>query len=144
MIPVFCLWVVFFCLLYFISCIWPVIYRKYYFNLKTVCASPLISEYNIIGYITFIITVFLFSFVWNWNDTLGFQYYLAGGLKILPDRLAAIDNLLGGVSQGPTDKVNEAKRMAGTLMSIIPLLVLYAVLQKQFVEGIEQTGLTGQ
>jgi multiple sugar transport system permease protein len=34
--------------------------------------------------------------------------------------------------------------MAGTLMSIIPLLVLYAVLQKQFVEGIEQTGLTGQ
>lgn len=94
--------------------------------------------------IPIIITVFLFSFVWNWNDTLGFQYYLAGGLKILPDRLAAIDNLLGGVSQGPTDKVNEAKRMAGTLMSIIPLLVLYAVLQKQFVEGIEQTGLTGQ
>ncbi len=94
--------------------------------------------------IPIIITVFLFSFVWNWNDTLGTQYYLAGGLQILPNQLNAIDTLLGGVDKGNKEMVNEAKRMAGTLISIIPLLILYAVLQKQFVEGIEQTGLTGQ
>lgn len=94
--------------------------------------------------IPIIITVFLFAFVWNWNDTLGMQYYLAGGLQILPDQLNAIDTLLGGIDKGNAEMVNEAKRMAGTLISIIPLLILYAVLQKQFVEGIEQTGLTGQ
>ena len=109
-------------------------------------ATPFQTFYHIILKLSLpiIITIFLFSFVWNWNDTLSSQYYLFGGLKILPDQLGAIDNLLGGVSQGPADKVNEAKRMAGTLMSIVPLLILYSFLQKQFVEGIEQTGLTGQ
>lgn len=109
-------------------------------------ASPFQTFYHVILKLSvpIIITVFLFSFVWNWNDTLSQQYYLFGSLKILPDQLAAIDNLLGGAGQGPSEMVNEAKRMAGTLISIIPLLILYSVLQRQFVEGIEQTGLTGQ
>jgi len=109
-------------------------------------ASSIQTFYHIIFKLSvpIIITVFLFSFVWNWNDTLSMRYYLADGLQILPNQLDSIDNLLGGIANGPADKTNEAKRMAGTLISIIPLLIMYAFLQKQFVEGIEQTGLTGQ
>ena len=32
----------------------------------------------------------------------------------------------------------------GTLLTIAPLLVLYTVLQRKFIEGIERTGLTGE
>jgi multiple sugar transport system permease protein len=34
--------------------------------------------------------------------------------------------------------------MAATLISILPLLIMYLFAQKQFIEGIERTGLTGE
>lgn len=34
--------------------------------------------------------------------------------------------------------------MAATLITITPLIVLYIALQKQFVESIERTGITGE
>jgi multiple sugar transport system permease protein len=45
---------------------------------------------------------------------------------------------------GMATAVNEAIYMAGTLVSILPLLILYFVLQRWFVEGIDRAGLTGQ
>jgi multiple sugar transport system permease protein len=33
--------------------------------------------------------------------------------------------------------------MAGTLLSILPLIILYIFVQRKFIEGIEQTGITG-
>ena len=33
--------------------------------------------------------------------------------------------------------------MAGALLSIIPLIVIYAIFQKQFIEGIALTGTKG-
>ena len=41
-------------------------------------------------------------------------------------------------------KINEAYKMAATLISIAPLLILYACVQKQFIQGIENTGITGE
>lgn len=40
--------------------------------------------------------------------------------------------------------VNEAIRMAGTMVSILPLLIVYFLLQRYFVESIERTGITGE
>jgi len=34
--------------------------------------------------------------------------------------------------------------MAGTMLSILPLLILYFVLQRHFVESIDRTGITGE
>jgi multiple sugar transport system permease protein len=33
--------------------------------------------------------------------------------------------------------------MAGAMMAILPLLVLFAIFQKQFIEGIALTGIKG-
>ena len=33
--------------------------------------------------------------------------------------------------------------MAGALLSIIPLIIIYAIFQKQFIEGIALTGIKG-
>jgi multiple sugar transport system permease protein len=34
--------------------------------------------------------------------------------------------------------------MAGTMLSIAPLLVFYFVLQRQFVESVDKSGITGE
>ena len=34
--------------------------------------------------------------------------------------------------------------MAGTVLAIAPLMILYFVLQKQFVESVDKAGITGE
>ena len=103
---------------------------------------------------------FIFSFVWYWNETYltslymqGAKKYLFEGVKTLPMELQFFEDsfksLLGSSADsnagaGYKDQLNEAIYMAGTLISISPLLVLYFVLQRWFVEGIDKAGLTGQ
>ena len=45
-----------------------------------------------------------------------------------------------GVSQNN----NESIQMAATMLSILPMLIMYFVLQKQFVESIDNAGITGE
>ena len=40
--------------------------------------------------------------------------------------------------------INESISLAGTLLSILPIVILYICLQKQFVESIERSGITGE
>ena len=90
--------------------------------------------------ISTILVVFLFSFVFNWNETYTTNLMTGDSLTLLPGKLAMFDN--GMASAG--NSVNEANRMAATLIAIAPLLLLYACVQKQFIEGIENTGITGE
>jgi multiple sugar transport system permease protein len=39
--------------------------------------------------------------------------------------------------------LNEAIVMAGNLLTILPLLIIYFIGQKQFTESIDRTGITG-
>ncbi|SKA87856.1 carbohydrate ABC transporter membrane protein 2, CUT1 family [Clostridium sp. USBA 49] len=95
-----------------------------------------------------IVVAFIFSFVWYWNET-----YLAGifygkVIQTLPMRLQTfVDSYsrLYPTSDGSTvNRLNESIRMAGTLITIIPLIVMYLFLQKQFVESVDKAGITGE
>jgi multiple sugar transport system permease protein len=115
-------------------------------------ASPLRIFYKITLPLALpaIIVVFLFSFVWYWNET-----YLTGlymkDIKTLPmqlinyaDSFRLIYPVTDVNSEGYVDTLNEAIYMAGTLLSILPLLVIYFGLQKWFVEGVDRSGITGE
>lgn len=97
--------------------------------------------------VSIILTVFLFSFVWNWNETQATSTFMRTGVDLLPRRLLIFDDIFsqrGADLQGQDGgqaMVNEAYKMAGTLISIAPLLVLYFFTQRQFIEGIENTGI---
>lgn len=93
-----------------------------------------------------VLIVFLFAFVWNWNETYQATTYLGGKLELMPLKLATFDAAFNGenAAAGGNLKLNEAYKMAATLISIAPLLVLYAFVQKQFIQGIENTGITGE
>ncbi len=96
-----------------------------------------------------VLIVFLFAFVWNWNETYQTGTYLGGTMDLLPLKLSTFDSMFSsnassGMGSEGMYKINEAYKMAATLISIVPLLLLYACVQKQFIQGIENTGITGE
>ena len=96
-----------------------------------------------------IITVFLFSFVWYWNDSATASLYLSQPNKdywaTLPVRLQRYQDAIFDITKGGIGaKLYHGVRMAGTLLSIVPLLIIYFSLQRYFVESVERSGLAGE
>lgn len=92
---------------------------------------------------------FLFAFVWQWTDSFYSKMFL-GNTKLLSIQLSRIAAQLdayiktqlgnaGGASLGYTNCIIST----GTLMVIVPLLVLYLFAQKGFVESLSSTGIKG-
>lgn len=90
----------------------------------------------------------IFSTVWYWNETYLTVIFLEGGIQSLPMQLSkfvqAYENLYPPGTVNIFDRLNEAVKLSGTFLNILPLLVMYFVLQKWFVESIEMTGVTGE
>jgi multiple sugar transport system permease protein len=95
----------------------------------------------------YIISV-IFSTVWYWNETYTTVIFLEGGIQTLPMQLSkfvqAYENLYPPGMVNIFDRLNEAVKLSGTFLNILPLLLMYFVLQKWFVESIERTGITGE
>jgi multiple sugar transport system permease protein len=95
----------------------------------------------------FIVSI-IFSTVWYWNETYLTVIFLEGGIQSLPMQLAkftqAYENLYPSGVVNVADRINEAVKLSGTFLNILPLLVMYFVLQKWFVESIERSGITGE
>ena len=100
-----------------------------------------------------ILVVFLFSIVWYWNESYLTQLYVCGvlgdsywntlmvALKGFNDSYSQAGGSVTGEAMG---SLNEGIKMAATMLSILPVLLLYFVLQKQFVESVDRTGITGE
>lgn len=97
---------------------------------------------------TSVLVVFLFSFVWNWNETYSTGIFLRNQIELLPAKLNLFDSAFSRYASsaggGGEIKINEAYKMSATLISIAPLVTLYAFVQKRFIQGIENTGITGE
>lgn len=95
-----------------------------------------------------IVVGILFSFVWYWNETYMAGIFFGREIQTLPMRLqsfvASFNRLFPTADGSTANRLNEGIRMAGTLIAIIPLLVLYVLMQKQFVESVDRTGITGE
>ena len=90
------------------------------------------------------LTVFLFSFVWHYNDI-----YLTQMFTTRPD-LATLSmrlvNIMGyllepGVARDPVQYI--PIKYAGVFMVILPMILVYLFGQKYFVEGVERSGIVG-
>ncbi len=97
------------------------------------------------------VTVALFSFVWYWNESYLTELYVQGlttksiwtNLVIQLKNFDTSFNSKAAVGDTATS-LSEPVRMAATTLSILPLLVMYLILQKQFVESIDRSGITGE
>ena len=91
--------------------------------------------------------IFLFSFVWQWTDSLySFMFVpnlvtLASMLSILPHRFASF--VLGQSEAVGNIAYFSIITSTSILLTIIPPLLIYAVFQKRFIQSIERTGIVG-
>lgn len=98
------------------------------------------------------ITVALFSFVWYWNESYLTELYVRGvmtdsgwtTLVIQLKNFASNFSEYANTAVSTAVSLNESISMAGTMLSVLPLMVLYFVLQRHFVESIDRAGITGE
>ena len=110
------------------------------------------SQIMVPGAMTCIVTVVLFSVVWQWNDEFYSSMFFKD-FKVLPlmykklvtmgsTEILNVDPLLSKYNlYDPTIRSNFGS--TGVLMIILPLLLFFLVMQRYFVESIERSGLVG-
>ena len=92
------------------------------------------------GAVPLLVTVFLFSFVWMWND----YYYttiLAPGLPTLNMKLLGMS--VGDIGLILGEMGTSVLQSPRFILLITPLVVLYLLLQKSFTESIVKSGIVG-
>lgn len=91
--------------------------------------------------------------VWHWSNYYEPSIFIAQTNKAMVS--SGLENLFSVLRQSAdimansysvTDEnaLNDAVLMAGAFLVVIPVLIVFSVLQKQFIQGIEHTGLTGE
>ncbi len=105
-----------------------------------------------------LITVSVLSFVWNWNDS----YFVGLFNKTQSNLMVALNTSISSVEQtlnrvatnnkGFSDGFaflttnplyQSAIAQTASLMIMLPLIILYLFIQKEFVEGAERSGIVG-
>lgn len=100
-----------------------------------------------------LITVMLFAFVWQYNDTFYTSLFMSES-SLMPLKIAALPaeanqllpTLMGVGSSGnmKADPNHVAMIVdTGILLAILPLIVLYIFVQRYFVESVERSGVVG-
>ena len=91
------------------------------------------------------ITIFLFSFSWQWTDNFYTTAFFPSdeAMKLMPDIYSEVPDSLTYIGFAGKDLFDSAVRNTASLMIIAPLVVVYLFCQKYLVQGIERSGLVG-
>jgi multiple sugar transport system permease protein len=91
----------------------------------------------------------ILGMAWHWNDYFEPQIFIRNRfLTMLPTKLPFLYEVLRDPSEYLRDPVSLdtytlAVALAGTFLVILPILVAYLALQRQFMESMERSGLVG-
>ncbi|MDU4695228.1 MAG: carbohydrate ABC transporter permease [Paenibacillus sp.] len=82
-----------------------------------------------------IVTVFIINFLGNWNEFLLANYFLSREeLRTLP---------VGMVGFRDAYNTNYAQMSAGIVFSVLPVMIIYAILQEKIIEGVTAGSVKG-
>ena len=89
------------------------------------------------------ITIFLFSFSWQWTDEFYTSlFYNKSKMYLLPHLVGQVPRSLKTDYAGSSLYVAAIQNTIG-LMIIVPVVVVYLFCQRYLVEGIERSGIVG-
>ena len=93
-----------------------------------------------------ILLTILLSVVWYYNETVLASVFFGSTITTLPLGIENFKSSFDAIYQGSGSgkSINEAIYMAGTILNILPLVVLYAFTQKFFIQGMDKAGITGE
>ncbi len=94
-----------------------------------------------------ILVSLLFSSVWYWNETAQSQMYYGNKFPSLMHRLTEFGSRFASVmkeSSSASTTPTQAITLAATMLAMLPMILFYLISQKQFINSIEHSGITGE
>lgn len=90
-----------------------------------------------------LITVIVFSLVWQYNDTFYASLFNVPTDTLLSKRISTLMDTISNVKKIYDPSLLTLYLNAGIVLIAAPLVLIYIVLQKQFIEGVERSGIVG-
>ena len=102
-----------------------------YFNIMLKNASPAV------------ITVTVFSLVWQFNDTFYSNLFLVSEKIVISKRITTLMNLISLEDKIMEKTLQQVHLHAGIILILLPIILIYLLLQRYFIEGVERSGIVG-
>lgn len=90
-----------------------------------------------------VVTVAIFSMVWQYNDTFYAKLFLISEDIVISKKISTIEASISNVEKILDPNILELYLDAGIVLIMIPIVIIYVLLQKQFIEGVERSGIVG-
>ncbi|MCL2003010.1 MAG: carbohydrate ABC transporter permease [Oscillospiraceae bacterium] len=90
-----------------------------------------------------ILTVTIFSLVWQYNDLFYANLFNLSNDWILSKRLNSLQSSLAGIHRITDPAISALYVYAGIILMILPMILIYVFLQRKFIEGVERSGIVG-
>ena len=90
-----------------------------------------------------IVTVTVFSMVWQYNDMFYVNLFSMPSNKHITFRLSTVQSTIEFVDEIKDPMISQLNVYAGVVLVVLPILVIYLFLQKYFIEGVERSGIVG-
>ena len=90
-----------------------------------------------------VITVSVFSLVWQYNDTFFGRLFLISNNVLLSKRVSSLQVNIRTLDRIMDPSIQQLYVSAGIVLLMLPMVILYLLLQKKFVESVERSGIVG-
>ena len=93
------------------------------------------------------VCVALLSFVWQWTDILYTGWYMSGYKLLSVNLYALTENVKVYIATGGSVVIGPAYQALlngiGSILVILPLIIMYLFMQKNFIQSVERSGIVG-
>lgn len=89
-----------------------------------------------------IVTVSMFSFVWQYNDVFYANMFMSK-FNFISIRVASVASMFANVGEIKDPNYVTVVANAGIVLATIPIIIIYLILQRYFMESIERSGIVG-
>lgn len=90
-----------------------------------------------------VITVAVFSMVWQYNDTFYAKLFLISENVVISKKISSLVAVIANIDKVLDTTVQQLYLDAGIILIMLPIMLIYIFLQRYFIEGVERSGIVG-
>ena len=90
-----------------------------------------------------VITVTVYSLVWQFNDSFYSNLFLVSEDIIIAKKISTLASVIAGEYKILNVTLQDLYLHAGILLVLLPIVLIYLLLQRYFIEGVERSGIVG-
>lgn len=90
-----------------------------------------------------VITVTVFSLVWQFNDSFYSNLFLVNENIVISKKIATLQSVIANEDKILDLTLQQYHLHAGIILVLLPIVLIYLLLQRYFIEGVERSGIVG-